>query len=100
MSQGRRLELGQASVTRLPHEQISREHERSSARERRREAMQRHVAMAAVERGCWGGGGESEVRVQGNSIRVLYDFVLLVNFQNENSRRGWQTWGSRMDWVW
>lgn len=31
-------------------------------RERREEAMQRHVAMAAVERGCCGrrGGGERE----------------------------------------
>lgn len=61
VSQGRRLELGQASVTRLPHEQISREHERNSAREsgeERREALQRHVAMAAVERGCRGRRGE------------------------------------------
>lgn len=62
VSQRRRLELGQASVTRLPHEQISREHERDEEeeRERREEAMQRHVAMAAVERGCCGRrGGES-----------------------------------------
>lgn len=76
-------------------ERVERNKERETERERvEEEAMQRHVAMAAVERGCWGRRGEevSEegVRVQGNSIRVLYDFVLLVNFQNENSRRGWQ----------
>lgn len=68
---------------------------RGTARERveRREGKPCNgmLRWQLLKEGAGEKGERAEVRVQGNSIRVLYDFVLLVNFQNENSRRGWQT---------
>lgn len=65
---------------------------RGTERKRERKPCNGMLRWQLLKEGAGEEGRErEEVRVQGNSIRVLYDFVLLVNFQNENSRRGWQT---------